>query len=185
MCTNATSTAANHQQQPSSPSQSIFHISDAARSRLMTAKNHAELTLSRLNAFTRHLNELLTLEDDLANLQVFEIDAAIARYNLAPGSLCGVPISVNDNLCTRSISRTEESRNLNESAPPSDTGTVQILQKASVINLRTPNVDKFGMGSCTALLACERTSNPVSINSGPGRWSGGSVGFLIVCVMLP
>lgn len=168
ICT-ATATA-----QPTAlPSPSISHIADSVRSGSTTATRHVEHTLSRLNAINPHINAFLTVDAEYAYAQASQIDAAIARGD-DPGPMCGVPVAVKDNLCTRGMPTTGGSRILDGFVPPYDAAAVERLRTAGAIILGKTNLDEFGMGSSTELSAYGPTRNPVALDTVPGGSSGGS-----------
>jgi len=121
---------------------------------------------SKINAFT-------TITKERALLQAEYIDKQISNNSKLP-LLCGLPISIKDNLCTKGIITSCSSDMLRDFIAPYESTVTNNLWKEGAICLGKTNLDEFAMGSSTETSAFGVTSNPWDLNRVPGGSSGGS-----------
>lgn len=97
------------------------------------------------------------------------------RLQMAAGAnapLFGVPMSLKDNICTRSMPTTCGSIMLKNYRSPYDAAVVERLEQAGAVCIGKTNMDEFGMGS-----TCETSCfGPVRNPWGADRSAGGSSG---------
>ncbi len=147
-------------------------IADAIRRGETTAEAVCEAALARVAANDRDLHAFLRVDADRARARAREIDAGRARGEVGP--LCGVPVALKDNLCTRGLETTAGSRSLEGYVPPYDATSVERLERAGAVVIGKTNCDEFAMGSSTEHSAFGPTRNPHDRSRTPGGSSGGS-----------
>lgn len=135
-----------------------------------------ELTESYLQAIDRdnpRFNAYVTITPDLALDQANKADEIIARKEgFSP--LCGIPMSLKDNISTKGIETTCCSQMLKGYKPLYDATAWQRLQSKGAVLLGKVNLDEFAMGSSTRTSCFKESKNPFDTDRTPGGSSGGS-----------
>lgn len=91
------------------------------------------------------------------------------------GKLFGIPISIKDIICTKSIPTTAGSKMLQNYKPPYNATVIEKLEKENYIMIGKTNLDEFAMGASGETSAYKITKNPLDITKIPGGSSSGSI----------
>jgi len=135
----------------------IAEALDAYYAKIEASGLNCYISLCREHAYAR-----------AAEVQV-RLDAGDVRSPLA-----GVPIAVDDLLCTKGLETTCASKMLKGFVPPYDAATIEKINAADMIILGKTNMDEFAMGSTTETSAYGPTKNPRDRARVPGGSAGGS-----------
>jgi aspartyl-tRNA(Asn)/glutamyl-tRNA(Gln) amidotransferase subunit A len=139
----------------------------------LTAEAATAAALARIEAVEEKVGAYLSVDPEGALARARAIDAALARGE-EPGALCGVPIALKDNLCTKGAATTAGSKVLQGYVPPYDATVVEHVLVAGAVPIGKTNLDEFAMGSSTENSAFGKTHNPWDLDRVPGGSSGGS-----------
>jgi aspartyl-tRNA(Asn)/glutamyl-tRNA(Gln) amidotransferase subunit A len=157
---------------PAGPS-TASGLADAVRRGDRSATEVVEATLAAIAEGDGEVRAFTLVTEEAALRQAASVDETVA-LGRDPGPLCGVPVALKDNLCTRGIPTTCSSRILEGWRPPYDATVVERLREAGAVLVGKTNMDEFAMGSSTENSATGPTRNPHATDRVPGGSSGGS-----------
>lgn len=142
------------------------------RNQEVTSVALTEAVLDRITAVDPLIQAYLTLDREGALRQAEQAD--VARKKSAAGPLCGIPLAVKDNFCTRSLPTTCGSKMLENFVAPYDATVVTKLRQAGAVLLGKLTMDEFAMGSTNENSAFTIPHNPWNRDFITGGSSGGS-----------
>ena len=158
---------------------SIAEIAKLYRRRRLSPVELTEFLFERIDLLNPKLNAYLTLNREAAMK-----DAAAAERGFSaksrrksrglPGPLCGIPISLKDNLYTKDLRTTGGSRILSDFVPLCDAAVVAALKRAGAIILGKTNLHEFAYGVTSNNPHFGPVRNPWDLERIPGGSSGGS-----------
>ena len=149
----------------------IKETSDLLRRRETSSRELTELVLERIQQENSRINAFITVCADVALSQAEAADKRLgAEERISP--LCGIPMGIKDNLCTRGVRTTCASKMLEQFIPPYDATAVERLLSSGSVLLGKLNMDEFAMGSSSENSIFGSVRNPWD----PERVAGGSSG---------
>ena len=128
--------------------------------------------LARIDAVEPKVNAYITLDRNGALAQAEAADEQRKRGE--GGSLCGIPLSIKDVLCTKGLRTTAGSKILEPFIPPYDATVVEKLRAEGAVILGKVSMDEFAMGSANENCAYGVPKNPWNLTHVCGGSSGGS-----------
>lgn len=140
-----------------------------------------ELTVSCLDRITEvedRIHAFIRVDRDRA---LAYADRADSLKGDARGSLCGIPVSIKDLLCTKGVATTCGSRILENFIPPYNAEVVDRLEKEGAVILGKTTMDEFAMGSTSETCAFKVPENPWKKGYVAGGSSGGSAASVAAC----
>ena len=153
---------------------SAWAVREQLRSGAVRARDVLERVLANIGDREDEVRAYLNLEDaDALRARADEADRALAAGG-DPRPLLGLPTSVKDNLCTRSLPTTCASRMLEHFASPYAATATARAEAAGAIVVGKTNMDEFAMGCSTENSAFGPTRNPFDPSRVPGGTSGGA-----------
>lgn len=118
-----------------------------------------------------HLNAYVHLEFEAARAQAKYADKLIKEGKVSP--LCGVPMTLKDNICTDGQVTSCCSKILENFKPYYDATVWSKLKACGAVNLGKTNMDEFAMGSASETSCFGAPKNPVDFSRVTGGSSGG------------
>ncbi|MFX4263331.1 Asp-tRNA(Asn)/Glu-tRNA(Gln) amidotransferase subunit GatA [Pelotomaculum propionicicum] len=129
--------------------------------------------LERISQVEDKIRAFVTVTKEEALAQARSVDGKRARgEKLSP--LAGIPMAIEDNICTEGIKTTCASRMLYNYIPPFDASVAERLKGAGAVLMGKCNMDEFAMGFTEENSGFFRTKNPFGPEALPGVSSGGS-----------
>jgi aspartyl-tRNA(Asn)/glutamyl-tRNA(Gln) amidotransferase subunit A len=153
-----------------------FTVHGASRllaSGALSSRDLVAFFLERIDRWNGQVNAMIAIDRELALESADTCDALRARGDHVP-LLCGIPIALKDNLCTRTHTTSCASRMLENYVSPFDAHVVERLRQAGAILIGKTNLDEFAMGGSTETGIFGPSRNPWSSDRTCGGSSGGS-----------
>ncbi len=125
----------------------------------------------RIEAVEDRIKSFITITKEKA-LEMAE--RAQLNINNEDARLCGIPLAVKDNICTKGILTTCGSKILHNFIPPYESTVTSRLIQSGYVLIGKTNLDEFAMGSSTENSGFHTTKNPWDLERIPGGSSGGS-----------
>lgn len=152
---------------------SLQSIQKQLASRSISSRELTQYYLDRIAKLDSKIGSYLHVDAEGALKAADSVDAKRAKGE-SLGALAGIPISVKDILCTRSMPTTCASKMLDGYMSPFDAHVVERLHQADAIILGKTNLDEFAMGGSTETGYRGPSRNPWSVDRTCGGSSGGS-----------
>jgi aspartyl-tRNA(Asn)/glutamyl-tRNA(Gln) amidotransferase subunit A len=161
---------------------SLVELTDALRTRRVSAAEVMETVLRRIDATHADLNAVVARREHDALLA----DARAADARLARGegrALEGVPLGVKDLEDVAGMVTSEGSIPFRDQVAARDSVQVERLRSAGAIVVGKTNTPEFGYTAITKNLVFGVTRSPWDLDRTPGGSSGGSAAALAGCVL--
>ena len=142
------------------------------RERTLSPVEVVDAMLERIEQLNPTLNAFLTVTADLARVQARAAEAVFQQGEVA-SRLCGIPLSLKDNLVTKGIRSTFGSLLRSDWIPEQDSPVSERVHEAGAVLLGKSNTPEFGWKGETSNLLGEATRNPWNLERTPGGSSGG------------
>lgn len=140
--------------------------------REVSSREVVQAHLTRIAEVNPHVNAITVVLDEQALEAADAADRAL-RDGTAPGPLCGVPMTVKENVDVAGSATTLGIVALRDAVAPRDAPHVAQLRAAGAIPIGRTNMPEFGMRWHTDNALRGATRNPWSAGHTPGGSSGG------------
>lgn len=126
----------------------------------------------RIKSLDNKIDSYLSIYEQRALEQAQNAQKIIDSGNSS--MLCGIPMSIKDNICIDGTKTTCASKMLEDFTAPYTATAVEKLYSDNAVVLGKTNLDEFAMGGSTENSAFKATKNPFDLTRVPGGSSGGS-----------
>lgn len=138
----------------------------------ISAVELAKSYLDKIEANDKSINSYITVCRELA---VAEAEAAQEKISSGDaGLLCGIPLSIKDNICTKDVKTTCASKILEDFVPVYNATVMDKLEDVGAVMLGKTNMDEFAMGGSSQTSYFGGVHNPFDIERVTGGSSGGA-----------
>lgn len=128
--------------------------------------------LKKIDTKNPSVGAYITICKEEAEKAAEAADKKIMAGDTSP--LCGIPIAIKDNICTKGIKTTCASKMLGEYIPPYNATVIEKLNSEGAVILGKTSMDEFAMGGSSQTCAFSKPKNPFDLSRVPGGSSGGS-----------
>jgi len=150
----------------------IHELQDMLAGKKVSAVEITRDVLARIEKVEEKVKAFITYDPEAAMQQAEAADKKLAAGT--GGSLCGIPLSIKDVLCTQGVRTTCGSRILENFIPPYDATAVVKLKQADAVIIGKAAMDEFAMGSTSENCTFGPPKNPWNTDYICGGSSGGS-----------
>lgn len=132
----------------------------------------AKSYLDKIDANDKSVNSYITVCREKAIAE-----AEVAQKKLSSGDaglLCGIPLSIKDNICTKGVKTTCASKILEDFVPVYNATVMEKLEAEGAVMLGKTNMDEFAMGGSSQTSYFGGVHNPFDLDRVTGGSSGGA-----------
>ncbi|MDY0382758.1 MAG: amidase, partial [Atribacterota bacterium] len=151
---------------------SVVDYLNKMNNREISAEQVLKDIFNQIDRIDKTVKSYLYLNKEEALSEAKKIDQKIKNNDIPP--LAGLPVAINDNICTGGMETTAASRILKGFIPPYDATVIKRIKDAGGIIIGKTNLDEFAMGISNENSAFQITLNPWDRTRVPGGASGGS-----------
>lgn len=152
---------------------SIAEMSSLIKQKQISVEELTTAHINRIKKVDEKLKCFITISEEQA-LKDSKTAQQIINSNKSISPLCGIPMALKDNLCTKDVRTTCASKMLDNFIPPYDSTVYEKLQNNNSILLGKLNMDEFAMGGSNENSCYYNTKNPWDLERVPGGSSGAS-----------
>jgi aspartyl-tRNA(Asn)/glutamyl-tRNA(Gln) amidotransferase subunit A len=145
----------------------VHQLSELMEKKEISCEELTRSYLKRIGEMEEDIRAFVTVTKEEALTQARAVDEKRARGELL-GPLAGIPMAIQDNICTEGVKTTCASEILYNFIPPYDATVAERLKKAGAVLMGKCNLDEFGMGSSTENSGFVSTRNPFNAEAVPG-----------------
>lgn len=128
--------------------------------------------LDKIEANDKSVNSYITVCRERA---MAEAEAAQKKISSGDaGLLCGIPLSIKDNICTKGVKTTCASKILEDFVPVYNATVMEKLEAEGAVMLGKTNMDEFAMGGSSQTSYFGGVHNPFDLERVTGGSSGGA-----------
>lgn len=151
----------------------IHELSSMLKNKEVSSVEIVESVLDRIDKVEDKVGAYISVAGESALDSAKEVDKKIASGEEI-SDICGIPVAIKDNICTKGIATTCASKMLENFVPPYDAFVSEKIKSNGGIIIGKANMDEFAMGASTETSYFKITKNPYDLTKVPGGSSGGS-----------
>lgn len=147
---------------------SISSLKELYKSKGLTPQDVINFLIARVESLEPRLKAFAHFDKEKILKELKTSDASSGK------ALCGIPVTVKDNICVKDELTTCSSKILEGFVPPYNATVVERLKSAGALLFGKTNMDEFAFGSSCETSCFGPTRNPWDVSRVPGGSSGGS-----------